>query len=145
MTTSTGAAIAIAVNPTAATATATAAVAAAPALNRHALEAIRALSSDGEALLQRVIHAYVDDTPAHLQTLREAIASLNTGGIRKAAHSLKSSSANVGADTLARLCKEMELLGRTDSTEGAEKLLINMEREFQTVRHSLSAILEKET
>ncbi|UMR28536.1 response regulator [Massilia sp. MB5] len=124
---------------------ATEAASPATVLNRHALEAIRALSSDGEALLQRVIHAYVDDTPAHLQTLREAIASLNTGSIRKAAHSLKSSSANVGADALARLCKEMELLGRADSTEGAEKLLSNMEREFQTVRHSLSAILEKET
>ncbi|MET3134649.1 two-component system sensor histidine kinase/response regulator [Oxalobacteraceae bacterium GrIS 1.11] len=114
-------------------------------INRHALDNIRALSATGgAALLQRVIHAYVDDTPQHLHSLRLAIEALNAGGIRKSAHSLKSSSANVGADALAQLCKEMEKLGRADSTEGASGILTDMEQEFLAVRHSLSAILEKE-
>ena len=39
-------------------------------INRHALDNIRALSKDrGEALVHRVIAAYVDDTPQHLRTL----------------------------------------------------------------------------
>jgi len=114
-------------------------------INRHALDNIRALSATGgDALLQRVIHAYVDDTPQQFHTLRLAIEALNTGNIRKAAHSLKSSSANVGAEALAQLCREMEKLGRTDTTEGASGILTDMEQEFQAVRHSLSAILEKE-
>ena len=115
-------------------------------INQHALDNIRALSANGgEALVQRVIHAYVDDAPQHLRTLRDAIRALNTNTMRSAAHSLKSSSANVGADTLAQLCKEMEALGRSASTEGASGILIDMEQEFQVVRHSLSAIIEKET
>jgi CheY-like chemotaxis protein len=115
-------------------------------INLHALDNIRALSSErGAALVQRVITAYVDDTPQHLRTLRQAIAGLDTGNLRKVAHSLKSSSANVGAETLAQMCKEMEHLGRNDSTEGASGILTDMEQEFQAVRHSLSAILEKET
>jgi CheY-like chemotaxis protein len=115
-------------------------------INLHALDNIRALSSDrGAALVQRVIAAYVDDTPQHLRTLRQAIAGLDTGNLRKVAHSLKSSSANVGAETLAQMCKEMEHLGRNDSTEGASGILTDMEHEFLAVRHSLSAILEKET
>jgi two-component system sensor histidine kinase/response regulator len=115
-------------------------------INLHALENIRALSAErGGALVQRVIAAYVDDTPQHLQTLRKAIAGLDTGKLRKVAHSLKSSSANVGAEALAQMCKDMENLGRTDSTEGASGILTDMEHEFQAVRHSLSAILEKET
>ena len=114
-------------------------------INRHALENIRALSKDrGDALVQKVISAYVDDTPQHLQTLRKAIAGLDSGNLRKVAHSLKSSSANVGAETLAQMCKDMESLGRTDTTEGAAIILTDMEQEFQAVRHSLSAILEKE-
>ncbi|WP_426211637.1 response regulator [Massilia sp. TWP1-3-3] len=114
-------------------------------INRHALANIRALSRErGDALVQKVIAAYVDDTPAHLQTLRRAIAGQDAGSVRKVAHSLKSSSANVGAETLAQMCKEMETLGRADTTEGAAVILINMEQEFQAVRHSLSAILEKE-
>ena len=115
-------------------------------INRQALENIRALSAvHGDALLERVLQAYLDDTPTHLQTLRQAIASGNTSQVRKAAHSLKSSSANVGADVLAQRCKEMEQLARNDTTAGAAALLVDMDRSFQAVRQALGAILEKET
>jgi signal transduction histidine kinase/DNA-binding response OmpR family regulator/HPt (histidine-containing phosphotransfer) domain-containing protein len=115
-------------------------------INRVALDNIRALSREhGDALVQKVIAAYVDDTPRHLQTLRDAIADADSGCMRKVAHSLKSASANVGAQKLAQLAKDMEHLGRADTTKGADLILIDMEQEFQAVRHSLSAILEKET
>ena len=104
----------------------------------------RSASERGDALVHKVVAAYVDDTPQHLRTLRQAIAGLDAGSLRKVAHSLKSSSANVGAEALAQMCKEMETLGRTDTTEGAAVILTDMEQEFQAVRHSLSAILEKE-
>jgi two-component system, sensor histidine kinase and response regulator len=116
-------------------------------INRAALDAIRALSKDGgDALVQKVIAAYVDDTPQHLQTLRHAIAGDDATSVRKVAHSLKSASANVGAQKLAQLCKEMEHLGRAETTEGADLILTDMEQEFQAVRESLTALLvEKET
>ena len=116
-----------------------------PLINRQALENIRALSaSNGDALLERVLQAYLEDTPGHLRTIKAAIDSGSTVQIRKAAHSLKSSSANVGADALAQRCREMEQLGRNDTTAGAAALLDEMERSFQAVRQALGAILEKE-
>jgi signal transduction histidine kinase/CheY-like chemotaxis protein/HPt (histidine-containing phosphotransfer) domain-containing protein len=115
-------------------------------INRVALDNIRALSHDrGDALVQKVISAYVDDTPQHLQTLRQAIAGQDPNCVRKVAHSLKSASANVGAQKLAQLARDMEHLGRAETTEGADGILTDMEQEFQAVRHSLSAMLEKET
>ena len=60
-------------------------------------------------------------------------------------HVLAHLSQCLGAETLAQMCKDMETLGRTDSTEGASGILTDMEHEFQAVRDSLSAILEKET
>jgi HPt (histidine-containing phosphotransfer) domain-containing protein len=116
-------------------------------INRAALDAIRALSKDGgDALVQKVVAAYVDDTPQHLQTLRRAISGDDPTSVRKVAHSLKSASANVGAQKLAQLCKEMEHLGRAETTEGADVILTDMEQEFQAVRESLTALLvEKET
>jgi signal transduction histidine kinase/DNA-binding response OmpR family regulator/HPt (histidine-containing phosphotransfer) domain-containing protein len=115
-------------------------------VNRSALEKIRMLSRErGDALVQKVIAAYVDDTPQQLSTLRRAIDGMDTGNVRRIAHTLKSASANVGADSLAALCKAMEHLGRADTTEGADSLLTNMEQEFQAVRDSLTALLEKET
>ncbi|MQA23706.1 response regulator, partial [Rugamonas rivuli] len=114
-------------------------------INRQALDNIRALSaSNGNALLERVLQAYLDDTPSHLRALQQAIATGNTVQLRKAAHSLKSSSANVGAVALAQHSKEMEQLGRNDTTAGAAILLAEMERSFQAVRQALGAILEKE-
>ena len=92
-----------------------------------------------------MLHAYVDDTPRHFHALRAAIAAGQPGKVRKAAHSLKSSSANVGADALAQLCRDMEQLGRDERSDGAAAILSDMEREFQAVRDSLSAILEKES
>ncbi|MFC5550516.1 response regulator [Massilia aerilata] len=115
-------------------------------INRAALEKIRMLSRErGDALVQKVINAYVDDTPQQLSTLRRAIGVMATHDVRRIAHTLKSASANVGAEALAALCKEMEHLGRADTTEGADSLLTNMEQEFEAVRDSLTALLEKET
>jgi signal transduction histidine kinase/CheY-like chemotaxis protein len=115
-------------------------------INRLALEKIRALSRErGDALVQKVVETYVDDTPQQLSSLRRAIDGLDTGNVRRIAHTLKSASANVGAETMAGLCKQMEHLGRADTTEGADAIYTGMEREFQAVRHSLCALLEKET
>ncbi|GGY56996.1 response regulator [Pseudoduganella albidiflava] len=116
------------------------------AINRHALDAIRALSADkGEVLLRRVLHAFIDDTPGRLASLHEAIAAGNAGSLRKVAHSLKSSSANIGAETLAQLSKDMEQLGRNDINGDAAVLLSSMEREYTTVRDTLSSMFAKET
>ncbi|WP_432383618.1 response regulator [Duganella sp. P38] len=114
-------------------------------IQRQALDNIRALSpANGAALLERVLHAFVHDTPAQLRTIRQAIASDDAGQLRKAAHSLKSSSANVGAHALAQRCKEAEQLGRNNTTAGAAALLADMERSFQAARQALGALLEKE-
>ena len=125
------------------------AAAAAPAsaeLNLQALDNIRALSAgaSGEALLERVIHAFTSDTPRQLASLRAAVEAQDTEALRKVAHSLKSSSANVGFDALAQLCKEMEKLGRAGSTDGAPALLQAMEQQFLAARTALGSILEKE-
>ena len=114
-------------------------------INPHALDNIRALSADrGGALVKRVVNAYIGDTPQQFAALRCAIDGRDTGGVRKVAHTLKSSSANVGAELLAQMCKDLELLGRNNMTEGAAGILGDMEHEFQAVRRSLGAILEKE-
>jgi two-component system sensor histidine kinase/response regulator len=112
-------------------------------INAKALENIRALSQQGgNALVQKVIRAYVGDAPQHLRTLRQAVGGQDADTVRRVAHSLKSASANVGAETLARLCKDLEQMGRNASVSGAATLLTDMEEEFQTVRQSLNAMLE---
>ncbi|MYN08780.1 hybrid sensor histidine kinase/response regulator [Pseudoduganella aquatica] len=118
-------------------------------INQQALDNIRALRpGQGGALLQRVLQAFLADTPRHLAALRSALHSPAAASapdtVRRTAHSLKSGSANVGADALAALCKELEQLASAGLPDGALPLLACMEREFDAVRLSLRAILEKE-
>ncbi|HRD90574.1 MAG TPA: Hpt domain-containing protein [Accumulibacter sp.] len=57
--------------------------------------------------------------------------------MRKTAHALKSSSANVGAEPLAALCKALEMLGRQESVDGASVLLAAAETELTRVLAAL--------
>jgi CheY-like chemotaxis protein len=116
-------------------------------LNPRALDNIRALDNGNgktPSLLRRVMQSYLDSTPQQLAALRAALEAKQPDELRRIAHSLKSGSANVGAEALARLCKEMEQLGKAHTTEGAPALLAGMEREFEAVRRALCTVLEKE-
>jgi signal transduction histidine kinase/DNA-binding response OmpR family regulator len=108
------------------------------ALDHMILENIRALQKEGEpSLIDKIIVIYLQTTPNLLQELRQALDASDADRMRKAAHSLKSSSANVGAMKLSELCKEVEILGKCGSTKGAGMFMANIEREFQQVEKSL--------
>ena len=109
-------------------------------LNPRALDAIRQLAgANNPSLVQQVIGAYLADAPRRFAQLRAAADSGDAEGVRQAAHSLKSSSANIGAEQLAALCKELELLGRQGNVDSANTLLAAAETELTRVRAALAA------
>ena len=105
-------------------------------LDQSMLDNIRALQRPGKPdILLKVFDHYLESTPHLLQTLREAIARTDSQGTRMAAHSLKSSSANLGAAALSELCKTLENIARERQLENAEALLSEIETEYvQVVR-----------
>jgi HPt (histidine-containing phosphotransfer) domain-containing protein len=62
--------------------------------------------------------------------------------VRQAAHSLKSSSAQVGALALSAHCKELEALGRANTLTNAPTILACLEEEYPVVQAALSAELD---
>jgi HPt (histidine-containing phosphotransfer) domain-containing protein len=74
-----------------------------------------------------------------LSAIRDATAAGDPAAFAAAAHTLKSSSAQVGAMQLSNLSKEMETLGREGSCEGASELLERIETEYESVREGLAA------
>jgi len=104
-----------------------------------ALEMIRMLPGNrGLEILRKVVDLYLESTPALLQTMREAESGGDAEKLKAAAHSFKSSSANLGALRLAGVCMELESLGRAGSTEGARPLLHQVEEEYRLVRDALT-------
>ena len=111
-------------------------------INPRALEAIRSLTGPkGASFVGSVIRAYLADAPGRMQQIRSAVTAGDAERLRKAAHGMKSSSANVGAETLADACKTLDALGRGGTTEGAGPLLASAEKELVRVIAALQAQL----
>ena len=113
------------------------------AIDVNALDNIRALQRPGApSLLERIVTLYLADAPQLIGTMRDAIAVGDANALQHASHQLKSSSANLGAGTLAELCKAMEADGRGGRLIGAERSIAALEREFARVRAALTELTE---
>jgi CheY-like chemotaxis protein len=116
---------------------------AAPPLDANILECIRQLQQSGAPdLLGKVIQAYLTETPKLLDRLLAAFHQADADTARHVAHSLKSSSANVGAVRLAALCKELEAVAKTGSLAGCDPMFSKLSQEVQVVQQALQAELQ---
>lgn len=82
-------------------------------LDAESLDRLRELDPSGTShLLQRVFQAFESSLARLSPALEEARAAADLNGIRQVAHTLKSSSASIGALRLAQLCAEIERMIR---------------------------------
>ncbi len=95
---------------------------------------------DGVSLLSRIIDVYLEEAPAAIHTLRYAINENDPATLSRAAHKFKSSNVQLGAESLADLCTQLDRLGKLGTTSGGWVLLADVEEEFARVRHALDDI-----
>ncbi len=93
-----------------------------------------------QEFLAELLEAYFEDAPSLVARMRAALAADNADEFRRAAHSLKSTSANFGAMGLSRMCRELEDMGKGGSLDGASERLALAEAEYARVRAELDAI-----
>jgi two-component system sensor histidine kinase/response regulator len=121
-----------------------AAVESAGVLDRQALDQLAKLITNGKPeLLARVINLYLVESPKLIQKLKQAADANDAPEIARSAHSLRSSSANVGAGALSRYCGDIEASARRADSEEARKLFAIIEAEHGRVQAALTA--ESET
>jgi HPt (histidine-containing phosphotransfer) domain-containing protein len=80
--------------------------------------------------LVELIDVYLNDSPQLIEQMRAGIASDELENVRHAAHSLKSNSASFGAQRLANAARELEMITKGGTLEGAEPKLEAVEAEF---------------
>jgi HPt (histidine-containing phosphotransfer) domain-containing protein len=115
-------------------------------VNPRALNAIRNLPGpNGAALVEKVIRAFLADAPGRVDQIGGAAQTGDSEALRKAAHAMKSSSANVGAERLSALCKELEAIGRGGSVNGAAPLAAAVEMELARAAAALEAQIAQST
>ena len=108
-------------------------------LDREALDRLRELDPGGRGgLVDRVLTTYAQSLGKLLEQLGAARAAADSNGLRHVSHTLKSSSASVGALQLSALCADIERRVREGQTDGLDVQLDAMEAEGRRVLAALS-------
>jgi HPt (histidine-containing phosphotransfer) domain-containing protein len=100
-------------------------------LDSAVLAVLQDIMGDEYAVL---LETFLVDSEERLRLLRHAELTADAQGLRLASHSFKGSCSNMGALTLAGLCKELEEVGLRQMLGDAPGLLEQIEREFAIVR-----------
>ena len=108
-----------------------------PSLDKELIDTLRARRP---ALLARLITVYLDFAPSALTVMRSAIGEKHATSLGTAAHSLKSSSANVGAVRITEFCRLLEVMARQNQLDGCEEIFTELEQEFVRVQQLFSKL-----
>lgn len=112
-------------------------------LDAEALARLRELDPKGEnQLVDRVLRAFETSVLRLLPQLEAARASGDRAGVRHVAHTLKSSSASIGALALSQHCAKVEGLIRENSSEDLQAPLAALVAELDAVRAAIRTMLE---
>lgn len=108
-----------------------------PALDPTAIANLRALSPEDPGFLRELIEIYLEDTPKRLAEVESALAKHDGPALIRAAHTIKGSSGNFGASTLARCAHEIETFGKSGDFTAAAAALPGFTAEFGRVNAAL--------
>ena len=94
---------------------------------------------DDSDFLAGLIATFLPEARARLAAINEAVARADAGVLMQAAHSLRGSSAVMGAKTMAALCADLEACARKSDLNNAAALASQLENEFGRARDELHA------
>jgi HPt (histidine-containing phosphotransfer) domain-containing protein len=97
----------------------------------------------GGDFLVELIDTYITETAALVEQLSQALAGGEAVAFERIAHSIKSSSASLGALSLSQQARELEMMGKANELSGASEKLEQMVANFQQVKRSLEELRDE--
>lgn len=92
-------------------------------------------TSDGDTEFEmELIEMYLDDAQSHVDRLAAAVEAGDIAGIKQGAHTLKGSSANIGAVRMQDASLELEKCGRDGDAAAAVGLVAPLREAFAVTR-----------
>ena len=88
-------------------------------LDEGVLDELRSSVNGDRSFVVELIEAYLADGASHVAEVEAAVSDGDAGSLVRPAHTLKSSSATVGAQRLAGLARELEVAGRSGSIDAS--------------------------
>ena len=108
------------------------------AVDSRVLASLRDLDGDGgDDLLDSLIGTFLENTPLVLSEAQSALATQSAAQLERAAHTLKGSCSNFGAQRMQAACLLLEQAAHKGSLNQASEMIASIEREFASVRIAL--------
>ena len=115
---------------------------ASPLLNPEALAELVALGTGQDGFVGQLLQLYQVEAPKLIAQCRQAVEEGDPNTLRRAAHTLKGGSANVGAAAVADLAGVVEGLGANGQTDTADDHLMEIEDLYQRTLTALATWLD---
>jgi CheY-like chemotaxis protein len=110
------------------------------------LSPLRSMQKTHPSLAGRLVDTYLGYGPKAIQQMLAALVAKDIAQLKITAHSLKSSSANLGAMTLSGLCRELEMrmkMATEFDSEANIAAVAEIERAFQAVAVALGNVRDE--
>jgi len=95
----------------------------------------------GEEFISELVETYCTETPELIASLQKAFKDQDSVTFRRAAHSIKSSSASLGAMRLSEQARQLEMIGKSGDLGEAAGQLDNLEAEYALVQNELAELV----
>lgn len=106
------------------------------------LDMIRSIGDGSDTLLRQVIALFEESGTPLVRQVRDSIATGDLATLRTAAHTLKSSSANLGGTRLSELCLKLESAARAGSLGADLPSAEEVTSEYDAVCRALRALVQ---
>ncbi len=104
---------------------------------------IQEISMDDIKFEQELIEEYISSSKRYLDDILKCLNSGDTELLTRSAHSLKGSSANMGAEIVKEISFEIERMAKSGNLNEAPKLLEKLKKEFQKTEDVFKEYLNK--
>ena len=113
-----------------------------PVYDPAALESLREVNpEDGGAFVRELVAIFLHDTPARIAEISAALAAGDAPTLTRAAHSIKGSAGNFGAEQLAAISRAIETHAKAGDLAALPALQPELHAAFERVRVALTPIL----
>jgi HPt (histidine-containing phosphotransfer) domain-containing protein len=111
-------------------------------LNPETIARLRKLEGESAGLLAELLDLFTTQSPVYLAAIRAGFAARDEKAVRLAAHTLKGSSANIGATVLTKLAQEIE---SCPANLDSEIVATALEREIEVARAAFAEVVSAVT
>lgn len=115
-------------------------------INMSVVDELVSFAADGDPdLLVDLIRMFLEDAPTKVASMRTGLERQDWHMVEKAAHSLKGSSGNLGAELVQHLCEDLQNAARATPPDCAKvtRLVHDLEAPFQASVAELRKILAR--